>query len=103
MSETSTEKGCSDHKKVRCEQERRDLLNRLKRIEGQIRGLQRMVDEDAYCPDILTQASAVGSALNSFCRVLLGNHIRTCVSDDIRAGRDEAVDELINTLQKLMK
>ena len=88
---------------MRCEQERRDLLNRLKRIEGQIRGLQRMVDEDAYCPDILTQASAVSSALNSFCRVLLGNHIRTCVSDDIRAGRDEAVDELMDTLQKLMK
>ena len=103
MSETSTENGCCEHKKMRCEQERRDLLNRLKRIEGQIRGLQRMVDEEAYCQDILTQASAVGSALNSFCRVLLGNHIRTCVSDDIRAGRDEAVDELMDTLQKLMK
>ena len=93
----------SDRKKLRNENERHDLMNRLKRIEGQIRGLQRMLDEDAYCPDILTQASAVNSALNSFCRVLLGNHIRTCVSDDIRAGRDEAVDELMDTLQKLMK
>ena len=92
-----------ERKKVRNEDERHDLMNRLKRIEGQVRGLQRMLDEDAYCPDILTQASAVNSALNSFCRVLLANHIRTCVSDDIRAGRGETVDELMDTLQKLMK
>ena len=90
-------------KKVRSENELHDLMNRLKRIEGQVRGLQRMLDEDAYCPDILTQASAVNSALNSFCRVLLANHIRTCVSDDIRAGREETVDELMDTLQKLMR
>ena len=88
---------------MRPEKEFKDLMNRLKRIEGQVRGLQRMLDEDAYCPDILTQASAVNSALNSFCRVLLANHIRTCVSDDIRAGREETVDELMDTLQKLMK
>ena len=93
----------SERKKTRDENERHDLMNRLKRIEGQVRGLQRMLDENAYCPDILTQASAVNSALNSFCRVLLANHIRTCVSDDIRAGRDETVDELMDTLQKLMK
>ena len=92
-----------ERKKIRDENERHDLMNRLKRIEGQVRGLQRMLDEDAYCPDILTQASAVSSALNSFCRVLLSNHIRTCVSDDIRAGRNETVDELMDTLQKLMK
>ena len=93
----------SERKKVRDENERRDLMNRLKRIEGQVRGLQRMLDEDAYCPDILTQASAVNSALNSFCRVLLANHIRSCVSDDIRSGRDETVDELMDILQKLMR
>ena len=93
----------SKRKKVRDEDERRDLMNRLKRIEGQIRGLQRMLDEDAFCPDILTQASAVNSALNSFCRVLLANHIRTCVSEGIRSGREETVDELMDTLQKLMK
>ena len=93
----------AERKKVRDENERHDLMNRLKRIEGQVRGLQRMLDDDAYCPDILTQASAVNSALNSFCRVLLANHIRSCVSDDIRAGRDETVDELMDTLQKLMK
>ena len=99
---------CTEHmspgrKKVRCETERRDLMNRLKRIEGQVRGLQRMLEEDAYCPDILTQASAVSSAINSFCRVLLTEHLRTCVVEDIRAGHDEAVDELADALQKLMK
>ena len=78
-------------------------MNRLKRIEGQVRGLQRMLEEDAYCPDILTQASAASSAINSFCRVLLTNHLRTCVVVDIRAGHDEVVDELTDTLQKLMK
>ena len=93
----------AERKRVRDENERRDLMNRLKRIEGQVRGLQRMLDEDAYCPEILTQASAVHSALNSFCRLLLANHIRTCVSEDIRAGREETVDELMDTLQKLMK
>lgn len=93
----------SARKKIRGDKERHDLMNRLKRIEGQVRGLQRMLDEDAYCPDILTQASAVSSAINSFCRVLLTNHLRTCVAEEIRAGHDEAVDELADTLQKLMK
>lgn len=94
---------CTERKKVRDEKERRDLMNRLRRIEGQVRGLQRMLDEDAYCPDILTQASAVNSAVNSFCRTLLANHLRTCVSEDIRAGREDTVDELMETLKKLMK
>ena len=90
-------------KRVRDEKEHRDLMNRLKRIEGQVRGLQRMLEEDAYCPDILTQASAVNSALNSFCRVLLTSHLKNCVSEDIRAGREDTMDELMDTLQKLMK
>ncbi len=99
-----TNKGCACHrKKTRDEKERRDLMNRLKRIEGQVRGLQRMLDEDAYCPDILNQASAVNSALNSFCRTLLENHIRTCVTNDIRSGREDAADELMDTLKKLMR
>lgn len=93
----------SDRKKIRDESERRDLMNRLKRIEGQVRGLQRMLDENAYCPEILTQASAVNSALNSFCRVLLTHHLHSCVSEDIRAGREDTVDELMVVLQKLMK
>ena len=92
-----------ERKKHRDEKERHDLMNRLKRIEGQVRGLQRMLEEDAYCPDLLTQASAVHSALNSFCRVLLASHIRSCVAEDLRAGRDETVDELMDILQNLMK
>ena len=103
MSDTAKARDFPERKKIRDENERRDLMNRLKRIEGQVRGLQRMLDENAYCPDLLTQASAVSSALNSFCRVLLASHIRTCVSDDIRSGREETVDELMDTLQKLMK
>ena len=83
--------------------EYKDLLNRLSRIEGQVRGIRRMVENDAYCPDILVQVSAVNAALNSFNKVLLANHIRTCVADDIREGKDATVDELVATLQKLMK
>ena len=97
------EKRVPARKKARGESERRDLMNRLKRIEGQVRGLQRMLEEDAYCPEILTQASAANSALNSFCRVLLAAHIRTCVAEDLRSGREGTVDELMDTLQKLMK
>ncbi len=103
MDNMETTASCCSRKKIRGDKERRDLMNRLKRIEGQVRGLQRMLEEDAYCPDILTQASAVSSAINSFCRVLLTEHLRTCVAEDIRAGHDEAVDELADTLQKLMK
>lgn len=92
-----------NRKKIRSEQEKRDLLNRLRRIEGQVRGLERMLEEDAYCPEILVQASAVNSALNSFSRTLLANHLHTCVTEDIRSGRDDAVDELMETLKKMMK
>ena len=93
----------SDRKKVREESEHRDLMNRLKRIEGQVRGLQRMLDEAAYCPDILIQVSAVVSALNSFNRELLDSHIRSCVADDIKAGNDATIDELVAVIQKLLK
>ena len=101
----ATEKSCccgTRHKK-RTEEEQKALLTRLKRIEGQIRGLQKMVESDAYCPDILVQSSAATSALNSFNKVLLGCHIRSCVAEDIRAGKDETVDELCELLQRLMK
>ena len=95
---------CYCHKtKERTDKEHKDLINRLNRIEGQIRGIKRMVDEDAYCPDILVQVAAVNAALNSFNKVLLGNHIKTCVTQDIKDGRVETVDELLATLQKLMK
>lgn len=94
--------GCCKMKK-RSPKEYRDLVNRLSRIEGQIRGIRRMVEEDAYCPDILRQSSAAAAALNSFNKVLLASHIRTCVADDIRMGKDESIDELVNMLQKMMK
>ena len=79
------------------------LLKRLKRIEGQVRGVQGMVEKEAYCTDILTQVSAIQSALNAFSRELLANHIRTCVVKDIREGRLDTVDELVATIQRMMK
>ena len=94
------EEMCCCHKhKERSEKEYRDLINRLNRIEGQIRGIKGMVEKDAYCPDILIQVAAANAALNSFNKV----HIKTCVTDDIRAGKEETVDELVKVLQKLMK
>lgn len=89
--------------KERSAAEYRSLLNRLNRIEGQVRGIRGMLERDAYCPDILVQVAAVNAALNAFNKELLGNHIRTCVARDIREGRDETIDELLATLQKLMK
>ena len=95
---------CCTHKtKHRSEEEYKSLINRLSRIEGQVRGVRKMVENDAYCVDILTQVSAIQAALNGFNRELLANHIRTCVMDDIKNGKDETVDELVQTLQKLMK
>ncbi len=91
------------HKKIRSEKEYRDLMNRLKRIEGQIRGIEGMLEKNAYCPDILIQVSAVNSALNSFNKALLSSHIRTCVADDIRDGNEEIIEELVTLLKKLMK
>ena len=83
--------------------DRKKLINRLKRIEGQIRGIIGMLENDAYCNDILIQSAAVNAAVNSFNKELLANHIRTCVARDIREGKDETIDELVATLQKLMK
>ena len=94
---------CECRKKRRSEQEYKDLTNRLKRIEGQIRGIIGMVENDSYCVDILTQVTAVQAALNSFNKILLSNHIKTCVVDDIKSGNEEVVDELLSTLQKIMK
>lgn len=94
---------CCHKTKKRDDEEYKRLINRLSRIEGQIRGIKGMVEKDAYCPDILIQVSAVNSALNSFNRELLASHIKTCVANDIRNGKDETIDELVLTLQKLMK
>ena len=95
--------GCCHRTKERTEKEYKDLIHRLNRIEGQVRGIRGMVERDAYCPEILTQVAAVSAALGSFNKVLLANHIRTCVAEDIREGRDETIDELLHTLHKLMR
>ena len=95
----------NDEKKTRhrTPEEYKRLCNRLSRIEGQIRGIRRMLDESAYCPDILTQAAAANAALNAFSRELLSQHIRSCVVNDLQKGKDETVDELLETMQKLMR
>ena len=89
--------------KERGAEEYKKLMNRLNRIEGQIRGLKRMLENDAYCPDILIQAAAANAALNAFNRELLSNHIHTCVVKDIKEGREGTVDELVDTIQKMMR
>lgn len=98
----SQEKDCC-RTKERSEEEYKRLVNRLSRIEGQIRGIKGMLEKSAYCPDILTQVAAVNAALNAFGRELLSSHIRTCVVEDVRAGKEDTVDELLVTLQKFMK
>ncbi|MCC8015913.1 MAG: metal-sensing transcriptional repressor [Clostridiales bacterium] len=96
-------KNCCCKTKKRSEAEYKSLINRLNRIEGQIRGIKRMVEKDAYCTDIITQVAAANAALNSFNKELLATHIKTCVIDDVKAGKTETIDDLLVTLQKLMK
>jgi len=103
LEELTTCPHCSDRHKNRSPEEQKALLTRLRRIEGQIRGVEKMVEDNRYCPDILTQVSAITSALGSFNKVLLSCHIRSCVIEDIQAGREESIDELCQLLQKLMK
>ena len=95
--------GCCRKTTDRSEEERKKLIHRLNRIEGQIRGIRGMVENDAYCADILVQSAAVNAAVNAFNKELLASHIRGCVARDIREGKDEVIDELVTTLQKLMK
>ena len=87
----------------RSEDQKRSLINRLKRIEGQVRGLQSMIENDVYCNDVLVQSAAVGAAVDAFSREVLNAHIHGCVARDIREGKDEVIDELVQTLQKLMR
>lgn len=94
---------CCHKTKERSEKEYKDLINRLNRIEGQVRGIKGMVEKDAYCTDILIQVAAVNAALNSFNKVLLANHIKICVTQDIREGKEESMEELLAILPKLMK
>lgn len=94
---------CCQKTKERPEEEMKKLLNRLSRIEGQIRGIRGMIEKNAYCTDILIQSAAVTAAMNAFNREVLASHIRSCVVEDIRDGKDDVIDELVTTLQKLMK
>lgn len=94
---------CSERRKKRTPEEQKALLVRLRKVEGQIRGIQKMVEEDRYCPDILMQVSAVNCALSAFNKLLLARHIRECVVDDIQNGDDETIDELCNVIERLMK
>ena len=97
------EKNCCCKKTERSEEARKNLINRLNRIEGQIRGIKAMVERDAYCPDILVQSAAVNAAVNAFNKDLIAGHIRHCVARDVKDGNEEVIDELVSTLQKLMK
>lgn len=103
MEERKEIQECCHRMKERGEQEYKDLIHRLNRVEGQIRGIKKMVENNAYCPEILIQVSAANAALNSFTKVLLASHIRSCVAEDIREGKEETIDELVTVLQKLMK
>ena len=103
MSEKKVCPCCCEKHTARSEEEKKKLINRLKRIEGQIRGIIGMMENDAYCNDILIQSAAVNAAVNAFNKELLASHIRTCVARDIREGKDETIDELVATRQKLMK
>ena len=103
MSEVKECPHCGTRHKERTAEEQKKLLVRLKKAEGQIRGIEKMVEENIYCPDILVQVSAVTSALNSFNKELLACHIKGCVTEDIREGREGTVEELVTVLQKVMK
>ncbi len=94
---------CCERTKNRTEDEIKQLLNRLNRIEGQVRGVKGMVEKNAYCPDIMVQVSAINAALHSFNKELLATHIKTCVADGVKNGDDKKIDELVALLQKLMK
>ncbi len=96
-------KCCKMRKRVRNEEEYKKLINRLNRIEGQVRGIRNMLENDAYCVDILTQASAINAAVNAFEREILAQHIRTCVTEDLKCGKVEKTDELIDIISKMMR
>lgn len=97
------EEGCECKKKYRQASEATELIHRLNRIEGQIRGIRSMVENDAYCVDILTQVSAAGAALTAFSRELLNSHVHACVVQDIRGGGEDKVEELLKVIQKFIK
>lgn len=99
----NTETETADKKTIRTDEQKRSLINRLKRIEGQIRGLEKLIENDVYCNDILQQSAAAAAAINAFNKELLSDHIHGCITREIRAGNDDVVDELTATIHKLMK
>lgn len=103
MCSVSESECCCSKMKVRSDESRKALINRLKRIEGQVRGIMNMIDEDRYCIDVITQVNAITQALYGFNKVLMADHMRTCVSDDIKNGSGEKMEELIDTIQKFMR
>lgn len=94
---------CGEKQTIRSAEQKKSLMNRLKRMEGQVRGIQSMLEKDAYCNDILVQSAAVSAAINAFNKEILAYHIHNCVVRDIRDGKDEVIDELVTTVQKLMR
>ena len=92
-----------NHKTHRTDEQKKSLTNRLKRLEGQVRGLLKMIEDDAYCNDILQQSMSAASAIDGFNQELLGYHVKGCVTEGIKNGDEEVVDELLKTLRKLMK
>ena len=104
MSDTQMQCCCAGEKKTeRTAEQKKKLMNRLNRLEGQVRGVKKMIESDAYCNDVLIQAAAIRAAVDAFSRELLANHLRSCVVEDIRAGKDETVDELLATLARMMR
>lgn len=104
MSDTQMQ-GCPacQRKTERTEEQKKKLMNRLNRLEGQVRGVKKMIESDVYCNDILIQAAAIRAAVDAFSRELLRSHLHSCVARDIRDGREEVVDELMETLERLMR
>ncbi len=99
----ASEESSSGKTKARTEEEKKALVNRLSRIEGQVRGVKNMIENDAYCVDVMTQVAAINAALVSFNKQLLSNHIETCVAEHLKAGDESVIEELVNLTQKLMR
>jgi len=95
--------GESQKKRIRTEEEKKTLCTRLNRIEGQVRGIKKMIESDSYCIDVLTQVSAAQAALTSLSRIIIDSHIRNCVVKGVEEGNEQVLDELMDTLKKFMK
>ena len=103
MEKETTNCCCSGKKTERSEEQKKKLLNRLSRLEGQVRGVRKMIENDAYCNDVLIQTAAISAAVNAFSREVLRSHLHSCVIRDIREGKDEVADELMETLERMMR